>query len=377
MAAEETAVTTETATTTVVVEAAATEVTTTAVVQETETVQETAVTDSEPVKLEEENENKVFVGNLSFQTTEPELAEFFGKFGKVVKANIITRGTRSLGYGFVALETKEDAEKVIAELNREELGGRSINVEAAKPKTDTGNPPAFHSSRRGRGRYHLRGRGGRGRGRGSRGRGRGRGGWQGRRRFSGRNEDSAAVPSNDTAADAPNTNGAHADESGTHKSNRGYRSRRPRGRGGRGRGRFSRRRPANSNYAAGAAKTGDPSKTIVFVANLPFSVNDDGLKEIFKDYQVKSAHVVRRRGGRSKGFGFVELIDENEQTRALEGLKNVQSEGRELVIKVALSDQQAHMDEEKAGGQEGGEVSASAANPPANEEPNNEESVTA
>jgi RNA recognition motif-containing protein len=88
-------------------------------------------------------------------------------------------------------------------------------------------------------------------------------------------------------------------------------------------------------------KTGEPSKTVVFVANLPFSIDDDGLKDIFKDYNVSSAHVVRRRvGNRSKGFGFVELSDEEEQKKALEGLKDVQSEGRTLVIKVALSDQQ-------------------------------------
>jgi RNA recognition motif-containing protein len=169
-----------------------------------------------------------------------------------------------------------------------------------------------------------------------------------------------------------NANGTHDDN--IHKTGRSsYRSRRG-GRGrGRGRGRFSSRRRPNSSYAAGAVKTGDPSKTIVFVANLPFSVNDDGLKDIFKDYQVKSAHVVRRRGGRSKGFGFVELVDENEQKNALEGLKSVQSEGRELVIKVALSDQQAHVDEEKAGGEEVGETNATAAGPAANEEPKKEE----
>ena len=89
------------------------------------------------------------------------------------------------------------------------------------------------------------------------------------------------------------------------------------------------------------SRTGEPSKTVVFVANLPFSIDDDGLKDIFKDYNVTSAHVVRRRvGGRSKGFGFVELSDEEEQKKALEGLKDVESEGRVLVIKVALSDQQ-------------------------------------
>jgi len=93
-------------------------------------------------------------------------------------------------------------------------------------------------------------------------------------------------------------------------------------------------------------QTGEPSKTHVFVANLPFSIDDDGLKEIFKDYNVTSAHVVHRRTGRSKGFGFVELANEEEQRKALEGLKNVESEGRVLVIKVALSDQQVQTNDD-------------------------------
>jgi RNA recognition motif-containing protein len=137
------------------------------------------------------------------------------------------------------------------------------------------------------------------------------------------------------AADAPTTNGTINENDNTPPKRRGGYHRRGRGRGrGRG-GRINRRRPRN----AGFTKTGEPSKTVVFVANLPFSINDDGLKEIFKDYNVSSAHVVNRRGGRSKGFGFVELADEEEQKKALEGLKDVESEGRTLVIKVALSDQ--------------------------------------
>ncbi|CAG8575482.1 13351_t:CDS:2 [Ambispora gerdemannii] len=287
----------------------------------TATVIEEATTANEETLVEEEAGYKVFVGNLSFQTNEEELADFFGRAGKVLKANIITRGTRSLGYGFVALETEEEAKKAVDDLNKLELGGRQINVEVAKPKTEsTSNHDAqgnISGVRRGRGRFGgYRGRT-RGRGRGRGGRNRGRGGWGSRRRFSSRNshsnnEDSGeAAENNDstavTASDAPNAD------------------------------------------AAGAAKTGEPSKTVVFVANLPFSVNDDGLKEIFKDYNVTSAHVVRRRGGRSKGFGFVELVDEEEQKKALDGLKGVKSEERELVIKVALSDQHVQQtgDEEK------------------------------
>ncbi|KAF9436297.1 hypothetical protein BGZ76_004363, partial [Entomortierella beljakovae] len=86
---------------------------------------------------------------------------------------------------------------------------------------------------------------------------------------------------------------------------------------------------------------GPPSKTTVFVANLPFSMDDNGLKALFADFKVKSAHVVcRKASGRSKGFGFVELEDEEEQLNVLEKMKDAKSEGRELVIKIALSEEQ-------------------------------------
>lgn len=57
-----------------------------------------------------------------------------------MKANIITRGTRSLGYGFVAYETVAQAEAAAAAYNKTELGGREINVEVAKPKVERAAP---------------------------------------------------------------------------------------------------------------------------------------------------------------------------------------------------------------------------------------------
>lgn len=307
----------------------------------------TSVDTKEEEEETKQEEYKVFVGNLAFSTSEQQLADFFNKTGKVIKANIITRGTRSLGYGFVALETEEDAKKVVDELNKQELDGRQINVEVAKPKTEGASASA---PRRGRGKWISRGRG-RGRGFRGRGRGRGRGGWYGNRRRYNRGGDGGGdAEANDAnSAEAPATNGtSENNERPKRRGGWGYRGRGRRGRGGRG-GRFGRRRP-NINHQNSIIKSGEPSKTVVFVANLPFSIDDEGLKAIFKDYGVSSAHVVRRRGGRSKGFGFVELTDEEEQKKALEGLKDVESEGRVLVIKVALSDQQIQTsdDAEKA-----------------------------
>jgi len=96
------------------------------------------------------------------------------------------------------------------------------------------------------------------------------------------------------------------------------------------------------------APTGEPSKTTVFVANLPFSIDDAGLAAALKDYKCKSVKVVLRRGtGRSKGFGFVELEDEAEQAKLLSASPIVVEE-RELSIKVALSDDRSAADKPAA-----------------------------
>jgi len=55
----------------------------------------------------------------------------------------------------------------------------------------------------------------------------------------------------------------------------------------------------------------------LFVANLPFSIDDEQLLAIFKDTKVKAAHVVRTRTGRSRGYGFVEFENEADQQAAL------------------------------------------------------------
>jgi len=119
---------------------------------------------------------KVFVGNLDFTTKEAELVKEFGAAGKVISANIITRGPRSLGYGFVEMESEEDANKAVQMLNKKEIDGRPVNVEVAKPrdesaedKTNTGTTTQ-RGGFRGRGGRGQRGtRGGRGAPRGGRG----------------------------------------------------------------------------------------------------------------------------------------------------------------------------------------------------------------
>jgi RNA recognition motif-containing protein len=80
----------------------------------------------------------IFVGNLSFNTTEDELRKAFEAYGQVDRVSILTdRDTgRSRGFGFVEMTNSEEGEKAIAGLNGSQFGGRTINVNEARPKAE-------------------------------------------------------------------------------------------------------------------------------------------------------------------------------------------------------------------------------------------------
>ncbi|HTE91778.1 MAG TPA: RNA-binding protein, partial [Terriglobales bacterium] len=80
----------------------------------------------------------IFVGNLDFNTSEDELRTMFEAYGQVDRVSIMTdRDTgRSRGFGFVEMANAEDGEKAIAALNGSQLGGRTLNVNEARPKVE-------------------------------------------------------------------------------------------------------------------------------------------------------------------------------------------------------------------------------------------------
>ena len=84
----------------------------------------------------------VFVGNLSFQSTENELRTLFEPFGEITRIQLITdRDTgRSRGFAFVEMANDEDATKAIAALNGKEVDGRALNVNEARPKPERSGP---------------------------------------------------------------------------------------------------------------------------------------------------------------------------------------------------------------------------------------------
>jgi RNA recognition motif-containing protein len=83
---------------------------------------------------------RLYVGNLSYDTTEEELRELFSAHGTVESVNLITEGGsgRSKGFGFVEFRDDQEANAAIAALNGTDLRGRTINVNQARPKADRG-----------------------------------------------------------------------------------------------------------------------------------------------------------------------------------------------------------------------------------------------
>ena len=82
--------------------------------------------------------NKLFVGNLSFNTTENDLQDAFAAHGTVTEANLMMDRTtnRPRGFGFVTMSSAEEAQKAIDALNGKEMDGRALTVNVAKPREE-------------------------------------------------------------------------------------------------------------------------------------------------------------------------------------------------------------------------------------------------
>src|SRR5258707_9767879 len=83
---------------------------------------------------------KLYVGNLSFQTSSEDLQQLFAQAGTVESASVVEdRETgRSRGFGFVEMATKEEGEAAIQQFNGKEFNGRNLNVNEARPREDRG-----------------------------------------------------------------------------------------------------------------------------------------------------------------------------------------------------------------------------------------------
>jgi len=82
--------------------------------------------------------NKLFVGNLSFDTTENDLQDAFAAHGTVTETNLMMDRTtgRPRGFAFVTMSSAEEAQKAIAAMNGSQLSGRALTVNVAKPREE-------------------------------------------------------------------------------------------------------------------------------------------------------------------------------------------------------------------------------------------------
>ncbi|KAF3119344.1 hypothetical protein TWF703_003503 [Orbilia oligospora] len=281
---------------------------------------------------------RLYIGNLAYTTTEDQLKDFFKGYSiESVSIPVNPRTSRAVGYAFVDVAKKEEADKAITELSGKEILERKVSVQVArKPGTspaaaangEAPNNGDKRAPRRGRGGF----RGGRSGGRGS--------------RFRPRSDSTRAAPKDTTAApaetpapsaaahstpvtattEAPKTTTTEAPAADADKGPRGPRRKR------------------------GPPENGVASTTKVMVANLPYELSESALKELFAAYNPESAKIALRpiprfmvrklqaRGEarKGRGFGFVTLPSEEMQKKAVDEMNGKVVEGREIAVKVAI-----------------------------------------
>jgi len=253
--------------------------------------------------------SKVFVGNLAFKTTDQQLVEAFNEFGRVKTGVVITRGRRSLGYGFVEFESPDSALQAVQIKNGQPFNERPIKVELATDNPVRAERPQNFSTER-KSNNNNPGNTSDKTGDNSGGPG---GAAPRRRRMRRRKrvgEGNTGKPDDEKpAGSTPTTSaaggGSTAAQSGDNPAGQPRR----------------RRRRTNENQNNEDRVL---SNTSVFVANLPFGVADEELKTYFDECNPKVAHVVVTRNGRSRGYGFVEFNSEKDQKTAID-TKNGQS----------------------------------------------------
>jgi len=271
---------------------------------------------------------KVFVGNLAFQTTDQALAEAFQDCGRVKSGVVITRGRRSLGYGFVEFESHESALEAVRSKNNSLFKERTLKVEIASdnPVRESSyerinNPNIASSPNPGsaddnNNNTTAGGSAGADPRRSKKRNLRRRKVNPGETKSENNNKPQVGGSTNNPSPGSFNNKpAAGSADGGNNNNNQQRQSRR-------------RRRPINNNNNNNNNRNQNIadrvlSKSAIFVANLPFNVKDDDLLLFFKDNNPKSAHVVVTRNGRSRGYGFVDFVTEADQLNAINSKNNL------------------------------------------------------
>ncbi|EPS44579.1 hypothetical protein H072_1429 [Dactylellina haptotyla CBS 200.50] len=306
---------------------------------------------------------RLYIGNLAYTTNEDQLKEFFkGYTIESVSIPVNPRTSRAVGYAFVDVAKKEEADKAITDLSGKEILDRKVSVQVARKP---GAAPATNGeSSNGNGERRQPRRGGRGGARGGRG---GRGGARFREPGQRRSDAPRAAPKEEGAATTPAAPAATPAATTTTEAAKTEGAE----------GEKGERAPRRKR---GPPENGVASTTKVMVANLPYELNEPALKELFAAYDPESAKIALRpiprfmvrklqaRGEarKGRGFGFVTLPTEEMQKKAVEEMNGKVVEGREIAVKVAIDNPK---DEEGEGEGEEGETAANGDAPAAEATP--------
>eukprot|EP01119_Soliformovum_irregulare_P003824 TRINITY_DN14882_c1_g1_i1.p1 TRINITY_DN14882_c1_g1~~TRINITY_DN14882_c1_g1_i1.p1 ORF type:complete len:343 (-),score=134.61 TRINITY_DN14882_c1_g1_i1:125-1153(-) len=269
---------------------------------------------------------KVFVGNLSFKTKEPELKAHFSGAGNVINVNIITRGPRSLGYGFVEMESEEAANAAIQALHHKEVDGRQINVELVKePKEGEEVPKKERKPREPRQPKSPA--------TGSDSKDEADAPREAKTRRPRKPSTKKAEGENvkeGTKAEKPARDPKQPREPRPERTDKPREPREPRA---------EKPREPREPRPKKSTENRTESETLLFVANLPFSLDNDAFSEFVtkQGVQHKTAYVVKKHNNRSKGYGFIELNNQAEQKAAFDKLNGITIEDRALSVKIALT----------------------------------------
>jgi len=321
---------------------------------------------------QEEEGFRVFVGNLSFKTTEDELKDFVGKSGgDILSVTIPVRANkRPSGYGFVNFKTDDAARHAVESLQGSELNERKLQLQIARSKEEQDAHRAQVNERRAAREPKKQEEKANGEATAAEG----AEGAEKPKKKSKKRTPRRRVPGEEgeeTLVEGETTAGGETSDAAPKKRN--PRTRKPReARIDAVEGEESAEQPAKEPRERKPRQpklqlTDELSSNTIFVANLPFSVDDAALASIFTNLSiaVKSAKVVRGprkgRGGKtfraSRGFGFVEVEDAAQQKEAVEKVEGSLIGERKISAKVANEMKPVEIE----AAQEGGEAPAETA----------------
>ncbi|KAL7424284.1 hypothetical protein Q5752_001874 [Cryptotrichosporon argae] len=291
---------------------------------------------------------RVYIGNLPYSATEEQVREHVAKVGgEIISVILPTRfkSARPAGHAFVLYKNEEDAKKAVDQLNDTDFGDRKVSLELARSKAENAARKAEIIAKRDAERQAAKESTGETTAVESDAKPKKRSGKKSSaRRRRPEEGDETAVEVEEKKAEAEGEAPAAAKKTKARKPLEA-RIDEPAADGEAKEPKAAKKSKAPKERKPRLELTGEISKGTIFVANLPFTVDDDGLAQLFTDLSisVKSAKIIRglrrlpnRKPFRgSKGFGFVELENDAQQQEAVDKINGSAIGDRKVTAKVA------------------------------------------